>query len=186
VSTDDPHPFEDRARLQEVCKVPGGRDVPWYSIRTTLQLFVAHAKRFVDDLPASSQFEVVTMGGRTKGELGHLVPANPGSKAAAVKAIEAMKPENGLDIAGAVSLALDAGGKDAQAWGSGPDQVVVFDLGVPWLSEVTDAEEVLGIVSWKARLRGVPVFTVGVGRHPGDLLRRLAEKTGGRYLDLQK
>ena len=186
LSTDDPHPFTARERLQDVCKVPGGRDVPWYSIKTVLQLYVAHAKRWVEDSPAGTQFDLVSVGGKVKDEMGRLVPATAGSKAAAVKALEGLKPESGTDVYGALMLALDAGGKDASSWSSGPDEIVFMSSGMPFRAEIVDAEQVGAAVAFKARLRGVAIHTIGVGNHPFALLRRISDATGGRYLDLTK
>src|SRR5262245_62192482 len=126
--TDDPHPFEDKDRLKEICHVPGGRDVPWYSAKTVMQLYVGHAKRLVEDLPSGSQFDVVSVGGKvSRSEMGKLVPVNAGSKQAAVKALEGLKPEAGLDLLTALDLALDAGGKEPAAFSMGPEEIVLFN-----------------------------------------------------------
>jgi HEAT repeat protein len=184
---DDPHPFEDIARLKEVCRVPGGRDVPWYSAKTILQLYVAHAKRLIDDLPDGAQVELVTVGGKvSRGELGRLSPASAGTRAALAKALAALKPEASLDLLAGLDIALDSGGKDPAAFSSGPDEVVVFDTATPWNVPTTDPDEIVGVATWKARVRGVRIVTVGVGGHPFDLLRRLAEKTDGTYVSLTK
>jgi HEAT repeat protein len=184
---EDPHPFTDRARLQELCKVPGARDVPWFAIKTNLQFAVAHAKRLLADLPDGTPVEVVTVGGKTmKPQLGRLTPVNNGVRQAMEKELDDLKPENGYFAVEALNAALDAGGKDSAAWSSGPDEVVVLTGGLPWLSPVTDQEVIGATIGLKAALRIVTIHVVGIGNHATTMSRTMAEETGGRYLNLAK
>lgn len=185
VSTDDPHPFQDRARLQALCKVPGARDVPWFKMKTVADFLGAHAARLVADLPDGRAVGFVTAGGtKVDAKLARPTPATAGARSAITKAIEAVKPENGLDVLGALTAALDAGGKDAAALGAGPDEIVYFGIGVPWQAPVKDPVAVAAAAGLRARLRLVPVHMVGVGRHGNDMFRTVAELSGGRYVDL--
>lgn len=187
LSTDDPQPFGDRERLQALCKVPGARDVPWFHIQTVGQFIGAHAKRLVADLPEGTQIALVTVGGPKLGlAQARLTPATPGSRAAITKEIEELKPANGLDAFGALTAALDAGGKDAAAWVSGPDEIVYIGCGQPWLAPEKDPLVVGESIGLKARLRGVTIHAIGVGNHPEPMMRRMAELSGGRYLSLTK
>ncbi len=186
--TEVAHPFSDRARLQELCKVPGARDVPWYQIRSTKQFFAGHAKRLIDDLPAgSSFFDVVFVATKIRPVFGKLAQANPGTKAAAAKEIDEIDIQKGLDTLEGLNQALDASGSsDAVAWQSGPDEVILMTCSVPWDGQVTDQVVVGATISLKARLRMVPIHSVGVGPHPFDMMIVLAKQTGATYLDLSK
>ncbi len=184
--TDNPHPF-DPARLRELCKVPGGRDVPWYNARTNGQFVVAHVKRLVSDLPDGSAFDLVLVGKSVKSAMGRLVPANSGSRQSAERILDNLKVENGMDTLGALNAALDAGGaKDDAAWKSGPDEIVYASCSVPWLAEVTDAAVVGATIALKARLRGVPIHSVGVADHPFEMMTLISEQSGGRYVSRAK
>jgi hypothetical protein len=59
-------------------------------------------------------------------------------------------------------------------------------VALPWLAEHTDPVVIGPAIGLKARLRMVPITTVGVGEHPYDLLSQLAESTGGTYVGLGK
>jgi hypothetical protein len=182
--TDDAHPFQDIARLKEMCRVPGARDVPWQRLRTTKDLIAAHAKRLVDDLPAGASFEVLFAELKIKRLFGKLQAANAGTKAAAVKEIDELDVKNGLDVLEALNVALDAAGtSDAVAWQSGPDEIVMLTCSVPWRAPVTDQAVIGASIGLKARLRMVPIHLVGVGPHPFELMTLVAEQSGGRYLD---
>jgi hypothetical protein len=186
-TTDNPHPFTDRTRLQALCKVPGARDVPWFNLRTNAQFIAAHAKRLVSDLPAGTSLGLVTVGGK-KVDVGlvALKPANPGAKAAVVREIDDMKPETGMDLLAAMQAALDAGGREPAAWTNGPDEIVLLACGTPWLAEVTEPAVVGAAVGLRARLRCVPIIAVGVGAHPQEMMRVMADLSGGRYLSLHE
>jgi hypothetical protein len=185
--TDDPHPFTDRARLQELCKVPGARDVPWFNLRTNGQFLAAHAKRLVSDLPEGTSLGFVAVGGpRIDVGLAGLKPATPGAKDAVVREIDGLKPANGLDLLNALFAALDAGGKEPVAWTNGPDEIVLLECGTPWLADVKDPVVVAAAVGLRARLRCVPIVAVGVGQHPQEMLRTMTELSGGRYVSLHQ
>lgn len=185
---EDAHPFTDRARLQELCKVPGARDVPWYQIRSTKQFYTAHMKRLIDDLPVgSSFFDVVFVGEKIRPVFGRLAPANLGTKAAATKEIDELPIMKGPDSLVGLNQALDvSGSSDALAWQLGPDEVVFMSCRVPWDGEVTDQVVIGATLGLKARLRMVPVHSVGVGPHPFEMMLILAKETGATYLDRSK
>jgi hypothetical protein len=187
VSTDDPHPFQDRERLQALCKVPGARDVPWFKMKTIGDFLNAHATRMVADLPEGRAIGFVATGGtKNDTKLARPTPATPGARTAVAKAIEAMKPENGLDLLGALTAALDAGGKEPAALANGPDEIVYFGCGVPWQAPVKEPAAVGVSAGLRARLRLVPIHMIGVGNHNADMYRTIADLSGGRYVDLSR
>ncbi|MFO0932759.1 MAG: HEAT repeat domain-containing protein [Planctomycetota bacterium] len=187
VSTDDPHPFQDRERLQALCKVPGARDVPWFKMKTVGDFLNAHATRMVADLPEGRALGFVATGGtKNDTKLARPTPATPGARLAVTKAIEAMKPENGLDLLGALTAALDAGGKEPAALANGPDEIVYLGCGVPWQAPVKDPSAVGASAGLRARLRLVPIHMIGVGNHNADMYRTIADLSGGKYVDLSR
>ncbi|MHC5010363.1 MAG: HEAT repeat domain-containing protein, partial [Planctomycetota bacterium] len=188
VCNDDPHPFEERSRLQELCKVPGARDVPWYELRTTKQFYAAHTKRLINDLPSGdAKFDLVIFTGEVRPVFGKLTPVNPGTRARAIKVLEGLEVKNGVDSLGAFLEALDiAGRKDSAAWKQGPDEVIFMSCSIPWLAEVTDQDIVGATVALRAQRRMVPVHTIGVGPHPFVLMKIISPRSGGTYLDLSR
>lgn len=186
VRTEDVIPF-DMARLRELGKVPGARDVPPFGIQTIKQFLNAHAKRLVNDLPDGTLFDLIVVGGKARDVFGRLTPANNGTRATAITALEAAKVETANDTFVALESALDlAGRKDSVAWDSGPEELVYLAVAVPWLAETTDPAVVAAAIALKARLRMVAINTVGIGEHPYELCQNLAESTGGTYVNLSK
>ena len=186
-TSDDPHPFSDPARLKELCKVPGGRPIPWYKLKKRSDLIAAHTKRWVSDLPKKAKFDVVFYGAQVQPLFGKLSGAGTGPKKRATTAIAEVKLVNGSDAHGALHTALDlAGAKMAAVWKKGPDEVLFMSTGIPWEAAETDQESIAGSVGLKALMRLTPVHNVGVGAHPWAMMRPLAKQTGGRYVDLQK
>ncbi len=188
VRTEDVHPFAaDRARLQEVCKVPGARSVPWFELRTVKHLLNAHVERTINDLPSGTLFDLIVVGGKPRNVFGKLTSANDGSKQTAVTVLEEAKPEAANDVFTALESALDiASRKDSVAWDVGPEEILYAIVALPWLSEQSDPAVVAAAIALKARLRMVPITMVGLGEHPYDLCQSLAEATGGTYVNLSK
>lgn len=184
--TEDVVPFDD-TRLRELCKVPGGRDIPPFRIKTLKDFINAHVKRLISDLPDGTLFDLLVMGGKPRDVFGRLTPANGGTRQAAITVLEEAKVEASNDTFTALDQALDISGrKDSVAWDVGPEEIVYVAVAVPWRAEQTDATVVAAAIGLKARLRMVAISTVGVAEHPYELCRSLAEQTGGTYVDLTK
>jgi hypothetical protein len=186
VLIDNVHPFTKRERLQELCKVPGGRDVPWFKIRSIRQFNFAWTRRFIQDMPTKRQyFELIFSGQKPSPVFGKLQRANASSKTKAIEALEELGSQNDNDILGVMDSALDiAGKKDSAAWAKGPDEILCVYSSVPWRAEETDPEVVGAAVGLKARRRQVKITAVGVHEHAYGMLKLFAEQSGGRYVAL--
>jgi HEAT repeat protein len=187
VRTDDQLPFS-KDRMQEVSQVPGARPVPWYEIQTIRQFVHAHASRAIKDLDGrGAAFDLFSVGEKPRPLFGKLTPVNDGTRKRAVEFLAKLKPETAHDDLTSLYLALDvSGNKDGVAWSLGPEEIVYSGCTTPWLSEVTDQEEVALSVGLKARLRLVPVHNVGLGDHPYAMMTSMSELSGGTYVNLAK
>lgn len=190
--TDDTHPFQDRKRLQAVCEVPGARPVPWFKLRTTKQFFAAHAKRLVQDLPTRGQkFEIIAVFQKVEPLFEKLTSCNSGTQRQATTFLDELAVQDGPNHFVGLTTALDlSGAKDRVAWSLGPDEIVLMSCAIPWAPSDPNAmvgqTEVGAAIGLKARLRMVPIHSVGVGPHPFEMMRILAAQTGGRYVDLSR
>jgi len=182
------HPFSERARLQAICRVPGGPDIPWQGLHTIEQLVAAHVRRAIEDLPTRGQkFELIFSKLKPQSVFGKLTVANAGSKKTALAALARIEVANQNDILAVMTRALDiAGSKDSVAWSKGPDQIVCIYSSVPWLAPETDADVVGSAIGLKARRRQVQIHAVGIREFAYGMLRLFAEESGGRYLPLLK
>jgi len=190
--TDDTHPFQDLERLKQVCEVPNARPVAWYEVRTTKQFFAAHAKRLINDLPTRGQkFEVIAEFQDVEPLCGKLATCNSGTQRQATTFIDELSVQNGPNHFVALTAALDiSGAKDRIAWSLGPDEIVLMSCAIPWApsdpNAMVNQSEVGAAIGLKARMRMVPIHSVGVGPHPYEMMGILAEQTGGVYLDLSR
>lgn len=186
VLTENVHPFTKRERLQELCKVPGGRDVPWFKIQSIKQFVSAWVTRFLSDLPAKSRsFDLIFSGQKPGPVFGKLQGLNPGSLKKALAAITKLPAENDNDILSTMTSALDiSGSKDSAAWNKGPDLILCVYASIPWRAEVTDPEVVGATVGLKARRRQVKVHAVGVHEFAYNMMKLFSGQSGGRYVAL--
>ena len=81
--------------------------------------------------------------------------------------------------------ALDLGGsKDGAAWTKGPDEIVFTACNAPNEGEIKDPDVVAAAIALKARIRMVPIHTVGVETHSYTMMETIARETGGVYRKL--
>lgn len=180
--TGDPHRFGSGDRLLEVCKVPGGRDILGMRLRTVKQFAGAHFKRCISDLPTGTSFELITFNEIVTPLFGRLQGANAGTRKLAMETIDALNEDNGIASFDALTQALDiSGAKDSVAWRKGPDEIVFVTCNMPTAGEIKEADVVAAAIALKARLRMVPIHTIGIESHPYDMLRTVAQETGGVY-----
>ena len=179
---DDAHPFRAEGRMESLCEVPGGRHIPWMRLHRMRQFAGAHVQRLFADMPKKSRMEVVWFH-RTVGRLFEkFVGPSAGAKKKLKEAFDELKVDDGINVYGALTLALDiAGAKDSQAWKSGPDEVVLINVNVPTAGDIKDPDVIASAIGLKARLRMVPVHTIGIHTHSYDMLRMIAAHTSGIY-----
>ncbi len=186
VLTENVHPFTKRERLQELCRVPGGRDVPWFKLQSIKQFSSAWVKRFIQDAPTKRRFfEVIFSGKKPAPVFGKLQKLSPSTKAQAIEEIDKLSAQNDNDILAVMSLALDlSGAKDSAAWKKGPDEICCVYSSVPWRAAETDPEVVGAAIGLKARRRQVKIHAVGVHEYAYNMMKLFAEQSGGRYVAL--
>jgi hypothetical protein len=180
----EPHAF-DNERLRQLCETKEGKPIVWFKAKTYGLLAGAHVKHLVTGLDKTTRLEVLTFNEVVTPLLGKLSPATSATQKTLLDAIDALVTDDGIATYTVLTQALDTP-TPQNAWKSGPDEVVLITVNTPNKGEVTDPFAVADAVAWKARLRMVPIHTVGIGHHPYDLLRSIAERTGGTYVDLTK
>jgi hypothetical protein len=180
------HPF-GKERLEALCTPDDGKPILWYRIVTNGQFAIAHLKHLADGLPRGSKFEVLAFNATVNPLLGKLTPAGAAAKKMLEEALDGLQTDDGIATYTVLIDALNAGGAaDGQAWRSGPDEIVFVTVNQPTAGEITEGDVVAAAISLKARLRMVPIHTVGIHFHPYDMCRAIAERTGGVYMDLTK
>jgi len=183
----DPHSFGSGERLAEVCEVPGARPLLQMRLRTVGQFVQAHMKRCVHDMAKGMKFELIHFNETVRHTFGKFASVNSASRRIVDELFAGLKNDNGINSYGALTEALDMGGAaDTKAWKRGPDEIVFVTCNIPTAGEIQDADVIGAAIALKARLRMVPIHTVGVLSHPYGMLRRIAKETGGVYRNYDK
>ena len=183
---EDPHRFGAGPRLEELCEVPGARPLLHTRLVTVGAFIRAHISRCINDLPTSKQkFELILFNNNVSPQFGKFTAVNSGTKKTAVAALEGLVPAAGMNHYDALRAALDLGGsKDKQAWKNGPDEILFTACNAPNAGEIKEAPVVAAAIGLHARLRMVPVHTVGVESHAYEMMETIAQQSGGIYRKL--
>lgn len=180
----DPHPF-DSDRLRKLCETPDPPPVPWYRMKTNGQFAHGHVEHLIGGLPRGTEFGLITFNTLVQNVFEGFASAGSAAERRADEAIANLEPDDGIATYDALMLALDlAGSKDKSAWRRGPDEILFITVNMPTTGEVKEAGVVAAAVGLKARLRQVPIHTVGIHYHPYDMCRQIAELSGGTYVSL--
>ena len=178
----DPHSFGSGERMQAVCEVPGAPPLLQARLRTIGQFAQAHLERCIADMEKGTKFELIHFNEMVQQTFGKFTPAGAASRRVVEELFAGLKNDNGIASYAALNTALDLGGEDdARAWKRGPDEIVFVTCNMPTVGEIKDADVVGAAIALKARLRMVPIHTVGIDRHPYEMLARIAKETGGVY-----
>ncbi len=134
-------------------------------------------------LDDGSRFTVLLFRRGVERLAGGVVRLDAGTRAQARKFLEAAEPDDVTNLHDALAEAFALAGATGPARADPPiDTLFLLTDGRPSAGALTDADALLAAV--RAWHRAVPlvVHCVGVGDHDADLLRGIAEATGGRYV----
>ena len=134
-------------------------------------------------LDEGSRFTVLLFRRGVERLAGGVLRLDAGTRAQARKLLDAAEPDDVTNLYDALAEAFALAGATGPALGDPPiDTVFLLTDGRPSAGALTDPEAILAAV--RAWHRAVPlvVHCVGIGDHDEDLLRGIAEATGGRYV----
>ncbi len=182
----DPHPF-DTERLRELCDPSDGDAIPWFRMSLIAHFAHAHVKHLIQGLPKGTRFELIPFNEFVRPTFGELASVGAASRKLALETLAALKTDDGIATFEALNAALDIeGAKEAKAWKSGPDEILFITVNQPTKGDVTEGDLVASAIAMKASRRMVPIHAVGIHFHPYEMCQRLAESTGGTYVNLVK
>lgn len=156
-------------------------------------------KEALDSLPENSQFNLITYNGNPKAKhwSKQLVKATKKSKDRAKKFIDGMRADGGTNMWSGMGLGLKMKSLVYGArYDSAVDEMFVLSDGAPNLGDVIDPIEILEITTETNRFNNVRINTVYISSpheqnpenntlSPIDLMRRMAEKNGGRFVEVE-
>lgn len=134
-------------------------------------------------LPSTHTFAVVLFNERVWWFRGGPLPARPQEKLDLERYLSGQETKSYTNIYDALEqgLALAGIGSAAREDAPGLDELVLLSDGVPNRGKLTDPPRILEAVRTLNSGR-VVLHTVSLGDGPSDLLRRLAEENGGRFV----
>jgi len=151
---------------------------------TKLAVARREALSALDVLDDGSRFAVLLFRRGVESLPGGVLRADAGTRAQARRFLAAAEADDVTNLYDALAEAFALAGATGPVLGTEPpiDTVYLLTDGHPSAGPVIDPEGILATVrAWR---RAVPlvVHCVGVGDHDADLLRGIAEATGGRYV----
>ncbi len=156
-----------------------GYDIPWWRIKTRLDLARYQAINLVSKLEQEQNFEIITFSTEVHPWMGKLVPATQSNKMKAIAMIEAIKPEDQTNTWGALAAAFEMSERDAKGTGLGPDEIFLVTDGAPSCGDIKEPEQILQAAVQICKMMQCRVNVIGIGIDL-SFLRRLATSTGGQ------
>lgn len=148
------------------------------------KLDVARRELFtaLDTLDDGGTFGVLLFNGRVTAMPGGVTRTDAGARSRARTFVAGVEPAGPTNVIDALEEALRLAGASGDEPVAAVDTIFFLTDGRPTAGAVVDPASILERVT---RLHGaapVVIHAVGIGEHDADLLRRLAELTGGRYV----
>ncbi len=141
----------------------------------------------IAQLPEDARFNIVTFHSDVKVySPTKMVIATKANKTAAQQFAEKLEPQDATNIMDALEKAFDlAGGGKMQVdenYKGGVDTIFFMTDGTPTIGKSLDPK-VIGdtVQKWNA-VRKIRIHCIGIGKHAEDLLKRLADESGGTYV----
>lgn len=162
-------------------KEPGYGEVP--NERMRMWRLKEAMVKLLKDLPADTQFTILTFGSSVRDWQRDLVPASAKNKEDATAFAESMNPEGFTVTDEALRAAFDVGGE--------PNTFYLFSDGIPQRGKKADGtpdyidrQEIIEEVAQLNRVRKVKLFTIGVGEADASFMRQLAVANGGKFVQV--
>jgi hypothetical protein len=166
--SDDPAPAEDQ-----------GYDIPWWKVKTRLDLAKYQMMNLVSMLRDEQHFEIILFSKEVTHWMSKLVPATSINKQKAMALLETIKPEDATNTWGAIAAAFDMVDVNKKGDAFGPDEMYFVTDGAPSVGDITDMEQILQATLQLCKVKPLKINIIGIGVDL-NFLRKLARDTGGQ------
>ena len=156
-----------------------GYDIPWWKIKTRLDLAKYQTINLVSQLREEQSFEIITFSKEVTHWMGKIVPATSANKQKAIAMLEVVKPEDATNTWGAIAAAFDMVDVNKKGEGLGPDEVYLVTDGAPSLGDIVDSQQILDATLQLCKVKPLRINVIGIGVDL-QFLRKLARDTGGQ------
>ena len=156
-----------------------GYDIPWWKIKTRLDLAKYQTINLVSQLREEQSFEIITFSKEVTHWMGKIVPATQANKQKAIAMLETVKPEDATNTWGAIAAAFDMVDVNKKGEGLGPDEMYLVTDGAPSLGDIVDSNQILEATLQLCKVKPLRINVIGIGVDL-SFLRKLARDTGGQ------
>ena len=113
---------------------------------------------------------------------GGVVRTDKKSRAKARAFVAGVEPSGPTNVIDALERAVELAGASGEAPAAAIDTIFFLTDGRPSVGALVDPSAILDVVARRRRAAPFVIHAIGVGDHDPEFLRRLAESTGGRYV----
>lgn len=156
-----------------------GYDIPWWKVKTRLDLAKYQTINLVSQLREDQSFEIITFSKEVTHWMGKIVPATSANKQKAIAMLETVKPEDATNTWGAIAAAFDMVDVNKKGEGLGPDECYLVTDGAPSLGDIVDSNQILEATLQLCKVKPLRINVIGIGVDL-SFLRKLARDTGGQ------
>lgn len=156
-----------------------GYDIPWWRIKTRLDLARYQTINLLSRLEPDQNFELILFDTKVEPWMNKMVPANQANKQKAIALVEALKPDGETNTWGALAAAFEMSASATRTGGSAPDEIYFVTDGAPSKGDIIDGNQIFEAVVQLAKVHQVRVNVIGIGVNL-TFLRRMAVMTGGQ------
>lgn len=169
-----PKPGED-AKAEDT-----GYDIPWWKIKTRLDLARYQTMNLIAGLAPEQNFELILFSTKVEPWMNRLVPASQANKQKAIALIEGLKPDGETNTWGALAAAFEMSADSVRTGGGGaPDEIYFVTDGAPSKGDILDGNQIYDAVMQLAKVHQMRVNVIGIGVNL-TFLRKMAVSTGGQ------
>jgi hypothetical protein len=156
-----------------------GYDIPWWKVKTRLDLAKYQTINLVSQLREDQSFEIITFSKEVTHWMGKIVPATAMNKQKAIAMLETVKPEDATNTWGAIASTFDMIDVNRKGEGTGPDEMYLVTDGAPSLGDIVDSNQILEATLQLCKVKPLRINVIGIGVDL-SFLRKLARDTGGQ------
>jgi hypothetical protein len=156
-----------------------GYDIPWWKVKTRLDLAKYQTINLVSQLRDDQSFEIITFSKEVTHWMGHIVQANSVNKQKAIAMLETVKPEDATNTWGAIAATFDMVDVNRKGEGLGPDEMYLVTDGAPSLGDIVDSNQIMEATLQLCKVKPLRINVIGIGVDL-NFLRKLARDTGGQ------
>lgn len=157
-----------------------GYDIPWWRVKTRLDLARFQAILVVSQLSPEQNFELILFNTKVEPWMGKLVPATQANKQKAIQLLENLKPDGETNTWGALSAAFEMSASNIRTGGAGsPDEIYFVTDGAPSKGDIIDGNQIYEATMQLAKVHQMRINVIGVGVNL-LFLRKMAVATGGQ------